>query len=140
QRLAGHDLVNLGLRRFALEVVNLAFQFALLFQNPCQGSSEFQSRRFQHLRKCVDKTLIFFKPHIGTKSRKSFNSSHTCSNSRLADNLEKAHIPGQPCMRSAAEFLTDVGDRDYANLLSIAFAEKYDRAACDPVTNLHDLC
>ena len=60
--LAGHDLVDLGVRRFALEIVNLVLQFALLFQNPRQGSSEFLSRRFQHLGKCTDQVLIFFQP------------------------------------------------------------------------------
>ena len=107
------------------------FQFALLFQNPRQGSGEFLPGRFQHLGKVADKIFVFFQPHVGAESRKCFNSSHTCSNAGLADNLEKAHIPGHLCMRSAAEFLADIGDRDDANLLSIAFAEKCDRAACD---------
>src|SRR5262245_6935328 len=107
-----------------LQVIELVLQVALLVQKARQRTGQFLPGGFEDLGQSSEEILVFLKPGIGSESRQSLDSTNACRDAGFADNLKHPDISGELRVRSAAELLADLRDRNHSHLLSIPFAEK----------------
>src|SRR5271157_3429443 len=121
------------------EDFDLALLILLLFDQSVELVDQFPSGTLKTQREAL--YLFFQRPHIieSTFARYCLYSTHARGNAAVADDLEKAYIPGPLRMGSATKLFAEPTHRHHADTVTVFFTEKRNSALFHRLFDGHGL-
>src|SRR5688572_17266951 len=87
----------------------------------------------------LNKSFIFFEPHVRSEARKRFDAPDSGGDAGVGDNLKKSDVTSHFGMGAPAQLDTDLRNGYDSHFLLILLAEESQRATCDGCVDVHNL-